>query len=179
MCYASLDQPGPPFPRSVPLTHLLPFKHRLTRTYCAHTEMRGTLCYFDLFLRWKDGALTRSAFFRRAFMLLLVGVLPQPSSSPGTRGSMRAPRPTRPASPISQPPCENLNSGPDVAAGPATLEVKVKGNHVKFATHHHFLDREINRSGLGVEVRCRRGMWGVVGLQERGVIKQGKIRKII
>lgn len=97
-------------------------------------------------------------------MLLLVGVLPLPSSSPGTWGSMRAPRPTRPASPISQPPCENLKSGPDVAAGPATLEVKVKGNHVKFATHHHFLDREINRKGLGGEVRCRREVGRVVGM---------------
>ena len=101
-------------------------------------------------------------------MLLLVGVLPQPSSRPGTRGSMRAPRPTRPASPISQPPCQNLKSGPDVAAVPATLEVKVKGNHVKFATHHHFLDREINRSGLGGEVRNRRGVGGVVGIFSAG-----------
>ena len=81
---------------------------------------------------------------------------------------MRAPRPTRPASPISQPPCQNLKSGPDVAAVPATLEVKVKGNHVKFATHHHFLDREINRSGLGGEVRNRRGVGGVVGIFSAG-----------
>lgn len=44
-----------------------------------------------------------------------------------------------------------------MAAGPATLEVKVKGNHVKFATHHHSLDREINRSGQGGEV------WSAVG----------------
>lgn len=49
-----------------------------------------------------------------------------------------------------------------MAAGPATLEVKVKGNHVKFATHHHFLDREINRSGLGEGVRCRMAVGGVV-----------------
>lgn len=117
--------------------------------YCSRT-----LCYFDLFLRLKDGALTRSAFFRRAFLLLLVGVLPQPSSSPGTRGRMRAPRPTRPARLISQPPWKNLKSGPDVAACPDTLEVKVKGNHVKFATHNHSLDRKINRSGLRGDARC-------------------------
>lgn len=172
MCYASLYQPVPLSPGLCPLRTFFPLSTGW-HAHTAHIEMRGTLCYFDLFLRWKDGALTRSAFFRRSFMLLLVGVLPQPSSSPGTWGSMRAPRPTRPASPISQPPWENLKSGPDVAAGPATLEVKVKGNHVKFATHHHFLDREINRSGLG-------GNWGVKGkwegwggcvLQEKGVIK--------
>lgn len=156
---------GHPVPVSPDLCPLHTFFPLSTgwHAHTAHTEMRGTLCYFDLFLRWKDGALTRSAFFRRAFMLQLVGVLPQPSSSPGTRGSMRAPRPTRPVSPISQPPWENLKSGPDVAAGPATLEVKVKGNHVKFATHHHSLDREINRSGLGQEVRCRGEVGGVVG----------------
>lgn len=36
-------------------------------------------------------------------------------------------------------------SGPDVAADPATLEVKVTGNHAKFTTHHLSRpDREIN-----------------------------------
>lgn len=49
-----------------------------------------------------------------------------------------------------------------MAAGPATLEVKVKGNHVKFATHHHSLDREINRGGLGGEAN-RAGEVGGVG----------------
>jgi len=144
-----------PQPRA-PYTIVFPLSTGL-HAHTAHTEIqRGTPCYFDLFLRWTDGALKRSAFFSRAFMLLLEGVLAQPSSSPGTWGSRRAPRPTRLVRPISQPPWESSKSGPDVAAGPATLEVKVKGNHVKFATHHHSLDREINRSGLGVEVKCVR-----------------------
>lgn len=97
---------------------------------------------------------------QRGFYVAVSGC--PPPVSPGTRGSVRAPRPTRPASPISQPPCEILKSGPDVAAGPATLKVKVKGNHVKFATHHHFLDREINRSGLGAQVRHGNGQGGIV-----------------
>ena len=148
MCYISPHQPVPLSLDLCPLHTFFPVSTGW-QAHTTHKEMRGTLCYFDLLLRSKDGALTRSTFFRRAFMLLLVGVLPQPSSSPWMWGSTRAPRPTRPASPISQPPCENLKSGPDVAAGPATLEVKVKGNHVKFATHHHFRDREINRTSLG------------------------------
>lgn len=75
-------------------------------------------------------------------MLVLVGVLPshpRPSSWPwdmGRREGLLGPQDQ--PSPISKTPRENLKSGPDVTAGPATLEVKVRGNHVKFATHHHF-----------------------------------------
>lgn len=70
--------------------------------------------------------------------------------------------------PFPSHPEENLESGPDVAAVPATLEVKVKGKHVKFATHHHFLDRQINRSDFGGEIRCR----GEVGGEDGAATEQ-------
>lgn len=58
---------------------------------------------------------------------------------------------------------EKIKSEPDVAPGPVTMEVKVKGNHVKSATHHPFLHRKISTSGLGVEVKCASNLGGMVG----------------
>lgn len=80
-----------PFPRRAPLAHLFTFKPRLTRAHCAHTAKRGTLCYFDLFLRWKDGPLTRSAFFRGAFMSAAGGCPPPALLQPGDLGAARGP----------------------------------------------------------------------------------------
>ncbi len=37
-----------PFPRPLPLTHLLPFKHRLTRTYCTHRNERNSVLFWPV-----------------------------------------------------------------------------------------------------------------------------------
>lgn len=115
--------------------------------HSAQSEVRGPLCYFDLFSRWNDGAPTRSVFFRGGFHVGVSGCppslpTPDPPPGPGTWGQrVGLLGPQDQPSPISKTPWENLKSGPDVTAGPATLEVKVRGNHVKFATHHHFSSR--------------------------------------
>lgn len=138
-----------PFPRRAPLAHLFTFKPRLTRAHCTHSEERNSVLFRPV-PEMEGWASDKVCIFQRGFHVGCWWVSsPSPPPARGLGGCTRAPRPTRPVSPTSKPPWENLKSGPDVAAGPATLEVKVRGNHVKFATHHHFLDREINRGGLG------------------------------
>lgn len=133
VCFTFRDSPPLLSSDSHPL---LRFMHSLT---CALWNERTSVLFWPV-LGMEGWGSNKVCVFQRGFHVGVSGCPPSPLSlllpwDMGRREGLLGPQDQ--PSPISKPPWENLNSGPDVTAGPATLEVKVKGNHVKFATHYH------------------------------------------
>lgn len=91
-----------PFPRQCPWLTFFPFKHRLTCTSCTHINERN----YVILTCSRDGRMGLWQGLRSSEGLSCCCYWVS-SSSTGTWGNMRAPRPTRPASPISHPPWES------------------------------------------------------------------------